>query len=64
MNNDDAEITASNQALAFSGMSYNGGATADNVFQTKQFWYNLIAYVAPPTECNFVVNEPEVALAP
>lgn len=33
--------------------------TADHVFQTKQFWYNLISYVAPPTECKFVVEEPE-----
>lgn len=42
----------------------NHWLTADNVFQTKQFWYNLISYVAPPTECNFVINEPEVTLAP
>jgi hypothetical protein len=31
-----------------------------NVFQYKQFWYNAIRYVAPKTECDFVVSEPDV----
>lgn len=34
--------------------------TADQVFQTKQFWYNLINFVAPPSECTFTIDEPEV----
>jgi hypothetical protein len=33
--------------------------TADYAFQTMQFWYNMVTYVSPPTECNFVINEPE-----
>jgi hypothetical protein len=36
--------------------------TADHVLQSKQFWYNVIHYVAPPTECDFVINEPEVKI--
>jgi hypothetical protein len=36
--------------------------TADQVFQTMQFWYNAIHYVSPPTECDFVINEPKVVL--
>jgi hypothetical protein len=32
------------------------------VFQVKQFWYNCINYVAPPTECAFVVKDPSVVL--
>jgi hypothetical protein len=33
--------------------------TADVALQTMQFWYNSIMYVSPPTECTFVINEPE-----
>lgn len=33
--------------------------TADHAFQTKQFWYNVITYVSPPTECTFVIDEPD-----
>jgi hypothetical protein len=36
--------------------------TSGNVFQYKQFWYNVIRYVAPKTECDFVVSEPEVVV--
>ncbi|HEY5959871.1 MAG TPA: hypothetical protein VIV60_25125, partial [Polyangiaceae bacterium] len=36
--------------------------TADHAFQTKQFWYNVIHYVAPPTECDFVIDEPDVKI--
>lgn len=36
--------------------------TADHAFQTKQFWYNVISYVSPPTECTFVIDEPEVKI--
>lgn len=34
--------------------------TADWVFQTKQFWYNLISYVEPAAQCSFTIDEPEV----
>lgn len=30
------------------------------LYQTKQFWYDAINWVAPPNECNFIVNDPEV----
>jgi hypothetical protein len=33
--------------------------TADNVFQTMQFWYNSLHYVAPPSTCNFVIEAPD-----
>lgn len=31
-----------------------------SLYQTKQFWYNAINWVAPPNECGFVVNDPDV----
>jgi len=30
------------------------------LYQTKQFWYNIISWVAPPSECNFTITDPEV----
>ncbi len=36
--------------------------TAGVVLQTMQFWYNAISYVAPPTECDFAISEPEVVI--
>lgn len=36
--------------------------TADVALQSKQFWYNAILHVSPPTECDFVIKEPEVIL--
>jgi hypothetical protein len=32
------------------------------LYQTKQFWYDAINWVAPPNECNFVVNDPDVVV--
>lgn len=32
------------------------------LYQTKQFWYNVINWVAPPNECNFVVNDDDVVV--
>lgn len=32
------------------------------LYQTKQFWYNAINWVAPPNECNFVVKDPDVVV--
>ena len=44
-------------------------ATADGfflsvqtIYQTKQFWYDAINWVAPPNECNFVVKDPDVVI--
>jgi hypothetical protein len=30
------------------------------LYQTKQFWYNIINWVAPPSECNFTSTDPDV----
>lgn len=30
------------------------------LYQTKQFWYDAINWVAPPNECNFTVSDPDV----
>lgn len=32
------------------------------LYQTKQFWYDAINWVAPPNECNFTVNDPDVVV--
>jgi hypothetical protein len=34
--------------------------TVQQIYQTKQFWYDAINWVAPPNECNFVVTDPDV----
>jgi hypothetical protein len=31
-----------------------------HVFQYKQFWYNALKYVIPPSECTFAINEASV----
>jgi hypothetical protein len=31
-----------------------------SLYQTKQFWYNMINWVAPPSECNFTIDDPDV----
>jgi hypothetical protein len=31
-----------------------------SLYQTKQFWYNIINWVAPPSECNFTIEDPDV----
>jgi hypothetical protein len=36
--------------------------TAGYVFQTTQFWYNVISYVAPVSQCTFVISDPSVTL--
>jgi len=30
------------------------------LYQTKQFWYNMISWVAPPSQCNFTIRDPDV----
>lgn len=32
------------------------------LYQTKQFWYDAINWVAPPNQCNFVVEDPDVVV--
>lgn len=36
--------------------------SVQTLYQTKQFWYNIINWVAPPNECNFVVDDPDVII--
>lgn len=36
--------------------------SVQTLYQTKQFWYNAINWVAPPNECNFVVLDPDVVI--
>ena len=31
-----------------------------SLYQSKQFWYDVINWVAPPTECNFTIEDPDV----
>jgi hypothetical protein len=33
-----------------------------SLYQTKQFWYNVINWVAPPSECNFTIDDPDVVV--
>jgi hypothetical protein len=33
-----------------------------SLYQTKQFWYNIINWVAPPSECNFTIDDPDVVV--
>jgi hypothetical protein len=32
------------------------------LYQTKQFWYDAINWVAPPNECGFQVEDPDVVV--
>ncbi|MGC4088762.1 MAG: hypothetical protein QM756_12855 [Polyangiaceae bacterium] len=34
--------------------------SVQNIYQTKQFWFNAINWVAPPNECGFTVKDPDV----
>ncbi|APR87647.1 hypothetical protein A7982_12996 [Minicystis rosea] len=34
--------------------------TADKVFQVPQFWYNVIKWAAPDTDCDFDIDDPGV----
>jgi len=36
--------------------------SVQTLYQTKQFWYNAINWVAPPNQCNFVVDDPDVVV--
>jgi len=32
------------------------------LYQTKQFWYDAVNWVAPPNECNFIIDDPDVVV--
>ena len=36
--------------------------SVQTLYQTKQFWYDAINWVAPPNECHFVVVDPDVVV--
>jgi hypothetical protein len=36
--------------------------SVETIYQTKQFWYNAINWVAPPNESNFVVVDDDVVI--
>ncbi len=36
--------------------------SAATLYQTKQFWYDVINWVAPPNECGFVIRDPYVVV--
>jgi hypothetical protein len=36
--------------------------SVESLYQTKQFWYDAINWVAPPNECNFIVDDPDVVV--
>jgi hypothetical protein len=36
--------------------------SARTLYQTKQFWYDVINWVAPPSECNFTIEDPDVVV--
>jgi hypothetical protein len=36
--------------------------SVETLYQTKQFWYDAINWVAPPTECSFTVTDPDVVV--
>jgi hypothetical protein len=31
-----------------------------SLYQSKQFWYDVINWVAPPSQCNFTIDDPDV----
>jgi hypothetical protein len=33
-----------------------------SLYQSKQFWYDVINWVAPPSECNFTIEDPDVVV--
>jgi hypothetical protein len=36
--------------------------SVQTLYQTKQFWYDAINWVAPPNECNFTISDPDVVI--
>jgi len=33
-----------------------------SLYQSKQFWFDVINWVAPPSECNFTIEDPDVVV--
>ncbi len=48
--------------LPASGTEPAGFASTRTLYQTKQFWYDVINWVAPPAECNFTIEDPDVVV--
>lgn len=36
--------------------------SVQTLYQTKQFWYDAINWVAPPNECSFILRDPDVVI--
>ena len=36
--------------------------SVQTLYQTKQFWYNAINWVAPPNKCSFIIDDPDVEI--
>ncbi|HEY4103891.1 MAG TPA: hypothetical protein VGM44_08370 [Polyangiaceae bacterium] len=36
--------------------------SVETLYQTKQFWFNVINWVAPPNECAFMITDPDVVV--
>ena len=34
--------------------------SVQNYYQTQQFWYDAITWVAPPSQCTFTITSPNV----
>lgn len=59
----DKQQNANNPCwIPASGMDAGAIASTRNLYQTKQFWYNVINWVAPPSECNFTIEDPDVVV--
>jgi hypothetical protein len=57
----DARMDASNPCWQpATGTEAGFYHSARSVYQTKQFWYDVINWVAPPSECNFTIDDPDV----
>lgn len=39
-----------------------GYHSVKTLYQSKQFWYDVINWVAPPSECNFTIMDPDVVV--
>jgi hypothetical protein len=57
----DQNMNASNPCwVAPQGTTPSFFHSARSLYQAKQFWYNIINWVAPPSECNFTIADPDV----
>jgi hypothetical protein len=59
----DPQMTESNPCwLPPTGTEAGMYHSARTLYQTKQFWYDVINWVAPPNECNFTIVDPDVVV--